>query len=205
MSWPFSNSSLAFIHVGTWHALFLRLHGALWFSGAFVLNMLSEAPFMHELFTFCLFPWWLKLSISCPSPPGQLSTIYICQLWTLHVIQISRYPSYLFNAQCYLSPEERMSIGKWWHCNSVMCKWEVRDYITCLSHFFNQLLSKYWTMTLKPKKASLCKGHSGHVAGLMTPTSVMECNQRLACFDYPVFFFFSGNRCLVEVFLIFFQ
>lgn len=105
----------------------------------------------------------------------------------------------------YLSPEERMSIGKWWHFNSVMCKWEERDYITCLSHFFKPLLSKYWTMTLKPKKASLCKGHSGHVAGLMTPTSVMECNQRLACFDYPVFFFSPRNRCLVEVFLIFFQ
>lgn len=60
-------------------------------------------------------------------------------------------------------------------------------------------------MTLKPKKASLRKGHSGLVAGLTTPTSVMECNQTLVCFDYPVLFFSPRKCCFVDMFLIFFQ
>lgn len=60
-------------------------------------------------------------------------------------------------------------------------------------------------MTLKLKKASLCKGHSRHITGLMTPTLVTEYNQRLACFDYPVLFFSPRKCCFVDMFLIFFQ
>lgn len=64
----FTHSFLEFIHAGTWHALLLRLHDAPWPSGAFVLNMLSEAPF-YAIFTLHLFPWWLKLSGSLAPHP----------------------------------------------------------------------------------------------------------------------------------------